>query len=164
LLTDPTKPPPREGKFTLGGFRGSNGKMKNENTKPGWLTANRDFYRKYKNDRDKMKSNMTNAEKILWSYLRNKKFGVKFRRQHIIDFYIPDFVALSIKLIIEVDGKIHLTRKKEDATRTKRLEVLGYKVIRFKNEEVENEIEKFLCRIKYEINTLASFSSSKEEE
>lgn len=80
----------------------------NENLKPRWLTANKEFYRKFKDDRDKLKNKMTSAEKVLWEYLRNKQLGVKFRRQHIIDFYIPDFVALSIKLIIEVDGEIHL--------------------------------------------------------
>lgn len=51
---------------------------------------------------------MTNAENILWQCLQNKKLGVEFRRQLIIACYIPDFVALSIKLIVEVDGKIHL--------------------------------------------------------
>ena len=136
----------------------------NENTKPRWLTANKDFYRKFKHDRDKLKSNMTNAELVLWEYLRNNKQGVKFRRQHIIDFYIPDFVALSIKLIIEVDGKIHLWKRKEDAERTKRLAVIGYKVIRFTNEEVESEIEKVLSRIRKEIKKLTSHNISKGEE
>ena len=80
----------------------------NNKKKPRCLTANKQFYRKFKEDRDKLKENMTLAEVLLWEYLRNKKLGVKFRKQHIIDFYIPDFVVLSIKLIIEVDGKIHL--------------------------------------------------------
>ncbi len=62
--------------------------------KPRWLTANKQFYRKFKYERERLKNNMTSAELILWEYLRNKKLGVKFRRQHIIDFYIPDFVAL----------------------------------------------------------------------
>lgn len=64
---------------------------------------------------------MTPAELILWEYLRNKKLGVKFRRQHIVDCYIPDFVSLQIKLIIEVDGKIHMKRWKEDLERTRKL-------------------------------------------
>ena len=132
--------------------------------KPRWLTANKQFYRKFKYERERLKNNMTSAELILWEYLRNKKLGVKFRRQHIIDFYIPDFVALSIKLIIEVDGKIHLGKRKEDAARTKLLEVIGYKVIRFTNEEVENEIEKVLRRIKMEIENLTSPNLSKGEE
>ena len=126
----------------------------NKYKKPRWLTANRDFYRNFKYERERLKNNMTRAEILLWELLRNKKQGVKFRRQHIIDFYIPDFVALSIKLIIEVDGKIHLGRGKEDAERTKRLGIMGYKVIRFTNEEVENDIEKVLRIIKMEIENL----------
>lgn len=134
------------------------------NKKPQWLTANKEFYRKFKNDRDYLKDNMTKAEVILWEQLRNKKLGVKFRRQHIIDFYIPDFVSLSIKLIIEVDGKIHLKQKKEDEERTRRLEVLGFKVICFKNEEVENDLIKVIEKIKFEINKLTPTSLPKREE
>ncbi len=122
--------------------------------KPRWLTANKEFYRSFKYERERLKDNMTPAEKILWEHLRGKNLGVKFRRQHIIENYIPDFVALSIKLIIEVDGRIHIKRKKEDAARTKWLNFMGYSVIRFKNEEVENEIEKVLERIKEEIAKL----------
>lgn len=92
--------------------------------KPRWLTASKSFYPTYKNDRMKLKNNMTAAEIKLWHYLRNKKMGVKFRRQHIIEFYISDFVALSIKLIIEVDGKIHLKQQAKDEERTRRLELL----------------------------------------
>jgi very-short-patch-repair endonuclease len=132
--------------------------------KPRWLTANKEFYRKFKYDWEKLKTNMTAAEVILWEHLKNKKLGVKFRRQHVIENYIPDFIALSIKLIIEVDGGIHNKYRKEDATRTKWLNFTGYSVIRFKNEEVENDIEKVLDRIKAEINTLTSPDLSKGEE
>jgi len=104
--------------------------------------------------REELKNNMTEAELKLWEHLRNKKLGVKFRRQHVIDFYIPDFVALSIKLIVEVDGKIHLKQKKEDSERAKRLEILGYKIIRFTNDEIENDITKVLNKIKMNIELL----------
>ena len=77
-----------------------------------WLTANKDFYRNYKYERERLKENMTAAEIKLWEHLRNKKLGVKFRRQHVIDIYILDFVALFIKLIIEVDGGIHIKKRK----------------------------------------------------
>jgi len=126
----------------------------NNYKKPRWLTANKDFYRNYKYERERLKGNMTAAEIKLWEQLRNKKLGVKFRRQHVIDTYIPDFVALSIKLIVEVDGGIHIKKRKQDKERTKWLEILGYKVVRFKNEEVENNIETVLKRIKKEIETL----------
>ena len=125
-----------------------------EFSKPHWNTAHGEFYPYVKKVRDEMKSEMTPAEKTLWECLRNKKMGVKFRRQHIIDFYIPDFVSLPIKLIIEVDGKIHLKRLKEDKERTKRLEFLGYRVIRFQNEEIENNLKEVLRVIKVNIEEL----------
>jgi very-short-patch-repair endonuclease len=122
--------------------------------KPRWLTASKSFYPTYKNDRMKLKNNMTAAEIKLWHYLRNKKMGVKFRRQHIIEFYISDFVALSIKLIIEVDGKIHLKQQAKDEERTRRLELLGYKIIRFTNEEVEKNIDVVIKVIKENVEEL----------
>jgi very-short-patch-repair endonuclease len=132
--------------------------------KPRWLTSNKEFYRKFKYERERLKTNMTAAELILWEHLKNKKLGVKFRRQHVIENYIPDFVALSIKLIIEVDGGIHIKYRKEDAIRTKWLNFIGYSVIRFKNEEVENQIERVLEKIKEEIQILTSPNLSKGEE
>ncbi|HDR51791.1 MAG TPA: endonuclease domain-containing protein [Mariniphaga anaerophila] len=128
--------------------------FENRAKSPKWLTANNQFYARYKNKRAELKNDMTEAELKLWEHLRNKKLGVKFRRQHVIDFYIPDFVALSIKLIVEVDGKIHLKQKKEDSERTKRLEVLGYKIIRFTNDEIENDILKVLNKINMNIELL----------
>jgi very-short-patch-repair endonuclease len=137
----------------LGGQKKTTLKQNSENNakNPKWLTANNQFYARYKNKRAELKNNMTEAELKLWDHLKNKKLGVKFRRQHVIDFYIPDFVALSIKLIVEVDGKIHLKQKKEDSERTKRLEILGYKIIRFTNDEIENDITKVLNKIKMNI-------------
>ncbi len=126
----------------------------NKSSKPHWNIANGEFYPRVKSVRDELKKEMTPAEKILWEHLRNKKMGVKFRRQHIIDFYIPDFVSLSVKLIIEVDGKIHLKRIKEDRERTRRLEILGYRVIRFRNEEIENNLIYVLTEIKMNIEEL----------
>lgn len=135
-----------------------------ENKRPYWNTANKGFYRRYKDERKRLKDNLTPAEITLWEYLRNKKLGVKFRRQHIIDFYIPDFVALSIKLIIEVDGEIHLKKKREDEERNRRLEAVGFKIVRFTNEEIEDDIESVLKRIKMEIEKLTSPNLSKGEE
>ena len=97
---------------------------------------------------------MTPAEKLLWQQLRGKKLGVKFRRQHVIETFIPDFVALSIKLIVEVDGKIHLKQKHRDKERTEFLEMMGYKVIRFTNEEVESDIDEVIRKIKLNIELL----------
>ena len=80
----------------------------------------------------------TEAEYCLWEFLRSKNVGHKFRRQHIIDDYIVDFVNLHTKLIIEVDGEYHLTeeQKELDKIREEKLTSLGFTTLRFSNEQV----------------------------
>ena len=91
----------------------------------------------------------TLAEKILWEHLRNKEQGAEFRRQHIIADYIADFVCLDRMLVVEVDGGYHSEREQteNDQMRTMRLNRLGFRVIRFTNEEVLNNIEYVLREI-----------------
>jgi leucyl-tRNA synthetase len=100
--------------------------------------------------RKELRKNQTGAEEKLWWYLRDKRLGVKFRRQHSIGGYILDFICKDKKLIIELDGEIHNTEdaKEYDFVRDKYFEELDYKVLRFRNDEVENEIEKVLEEIK----------------
>ncbi len=102
----------------------------------GYITANSQMYNSLKDYRNTLKKNPTEAEKVIWEYLRNKKTGFRFRRQHIIDIYIPDFVCLTKKVVIEIDGKIHLKNKEKDGIRTCRFIELGYDILRFTNEEV----------------------------
>ncbi len=99
------------------------------------------------------RKNMTHCERITWELIRNNQLGVKFRRQQIIADYIVDFVSLEIKLIIEIDGPSHLEQEDFDANRTKLLNDMGYKVIRFTNEEVRSDIS-FIEKIKKEIDFL----------
>ena len=73
---------------------------------PAWKTADPTVYPHLKEDRKRLLKNMTSAEKVLWEYLKSNKLGVRFRRQHVIANFIPDFVALSCRLIIELDGEI----------------------------------------------------------
>jgi len=115
---------------------------------PAWKTADPSVYPHLKNDRKRLLKNMTPAETVLWEYLKSNKLGVRFRRQHVIANFIPDFVALSCKLIIEVDGEIHNFQKEYDEDRTFLLKERGFRVIRFKNEEVLNNIEKVIEKIK----------------
>ena len=137
---------------------------KNEkHSQPRWKTANSEFYREYSEARKELMNSMTEAEKLLWEKLKSKQLGVKFRRQHIIATFIPDFVALSIKLIVEVDGKIHLKNRAKDDERTLFLKMMGYKVIRFTNEEVENNIEEVVDRIKRKIDSMTPPSLPKGE-
>lgn len=67
--------------------------------------------------------------------------GVNFRRQHAIGKYIPDFVCIEKKLIIELDGSRHLEQKEYDEDRTKYLESLGYKVVRFWNNDAMKNMD-----------------------
>lgn len=93
----------------------------------------------YKNARE-LRKELTPAERKLWAYLRGDKLGVNFRRQHAVGNYITDFCSPKAKLIIELDGSQHLDQQEYDAERTKYLEAQGYKVIRFWNNQVMNEI------------------------
>jgi very-short-patch-repair endonuclease len=88
-----------------------------------------------------LRKELTPAERKLWAYLRGDKLnGVNFRRQHAIGNYIVDFVSIKEKLIIELDGSQHLEQEEYDIERTRYLESQGYRVIRFWNNQVENEI------------------------
>jgi very-short-patch-repair endonuclease len=85
---------------------------------------------------------MTDAEKKLWSLLRNNRLGVKFRRQVPYDCFILDFYSVEARLVIEVDGAQHYTPegKRKDKMRDDELRSDGLEVLRFPNEEVlENE-------------------------
>ncbi len=92
----------------------------------------------------------TEAEAILWKELRGNNLGEKFRRQHPIDAYIVDFVSLQNKLIIEIDGGYHETEDQKiyDDARSSVLNQIGFKVIRFTNEEVINHTKETIKRIK----------------
>ena len=89
----------------------------------------------------------TPAERKLWALLRNDQLGVNFRRQHAVGNYIPDFVCVQKKLIIELDGSQHLEQQEYDQERTIILDSLGYKVIRFWNNDVTNKIDGVILAI-----------------
>jgi adenine-specific DNA-methyltransferase len=101
-----------------------------------------------------LRKNQTDAEKLLWSRLRRRQVGNnKFRRQHAIGPYIVDFVCLSGKLIIELDGGQHAEQAAYDERRTAFLESEGFKVLRFWNTEVLMETEAVLEVIYKELVT-----------
>lgn len=120
--------------------------------KPGYITANPFTYPVIKDYRKNLKDHQTKAELVLWEYLRNKKTGYKIRRQHVIDDFIPDFVCLTKKVIIEIDGEIHKFQQEKDNLRTIRLNNLGYEVIRFTNDEVLNSPYQVAQKIKDYLN------------
>jgi very-short-patch-repair endonuclease len=91
-----------------------------------------------------MRKEPTEAEDVLWQRLRGKQLGARFRRQHAIDRFIVDFYAHEPRLIIEVDGPVHETQKEYDAMRQSFLESLGYRVLRFTNEQVLQDVHAVL--------------------
>ncbi len=95
-----------------------------------------------------LRKDMTAAENILWERLNKSQLGVRFKAQHPIDIFIVDFYCHKYKLVVEVDGEIHLSQKEYDEGRTAELERFGITVIRFSNEEVLNDIDKVVERIR----------------
>ncbi len=93
---------------------------------------------------------MTECETILWKALRTELTGFRFRRQHPIGDYIADFICIPAKIVIEVDGGYHNEpeQQKADEDRSEFLISKGYRVIRFKNEEISNDLQKVMTRIK----------------
>ena len=88
-----------------------------------------------------LRKDLTPAERKLWSKIRNDQLGVNFRRQHAIGNFIPDFVCIEKKLILELDGSQHLEQEEYDEERTKYMNSLGDKIIRFWNNDVTNNID-----------------------
>lgn len=103
----------------------------------------------------RMRKEPTEAEKVLWQYIRNSQLGVKFRRQHVILDFIVDFISFSNSMIIEVDGGYHTIPKqrKADQIRDKILEDNGFWIMRLSNEEVLFDTERTILRIKQAIHS-----------
>lgn len=89
-----------------------------------------------------LRSNPTEAERVLWKHLRLRQLdGLKFRRQQPLGHYIVDFVCLERRLIVELDGGQHAEQVASDAERTAWFEAQGFRVMRFWNHDVLNQIE-----------------------
>ncbi len=100
-----------------------------------------------------LRNNLTDAEQFIWQYLRKRQLsGYKFRRQQTIGKYIVDFVCFERKLIIEIDGGQHAEQVEYDIQRTKWLNTQGFKVLRFWNNEVFQEIDAVIERIAKNFN------------
>jgi very-short-patch-repair endonuclease len=93
-----------------------------------------------------LRKQQTPSEKLFWEYVRNRKLnGKKFLRQHPISFvlngkrrlFIADFYCAEHQLIIELDGRIHENQKEYDEMREWIINELGYKILRFKNSDIE---------------------------
>ena len=109
------------------------------------------LYGSLKENAKKHRSEPTEAENILWQFLRDNQTGIKFRRQHPVDQYIVDFIALKKGLVVEVDGKYHEQILEEDQQRTEILALYNYEVIRFTNEEVIGNPEGVVAQIQQKL-------------
>lgn len=116
-----------------------------------WETADGKTYSLLKERARELRNNPTPAEAELWPHIRKRQIeDCEFRRQHIIGHFIPDFVCLDRKLILEIDGGYHQlpeTRLK-DSERTQVLEQMGYQVLRFKNEAIFKDLDDVLNQIR----------------
>ncbi|MET2984114.1 DUF559 domain-containing protein [Aureibaculum conchae] len=121
-----------------------------------YQTARPSTYKLLKELQKEKKKQTTEAEQILWECLKTKQLGFKFRRQHIIDMFIVDFISISKRLIIEVDGGYYnkTEQKEADEMRSQILNELGYKVIRFTNEEVIGNIDDVIKKISQQLKSL----------
>lgn len=129
---------------------------KNRQERYKYETADASLYKVLQERALQHRNYPTQAEAVLWEYLRGNRLGAKFRRQHLIGQYIPDFVCLSKQLIVEVDGGYHFIgdQPTSDEQRTAYLESFGYHVIRFTNEEVLADTQNVLQKIRHIMNHL----------
>ncbi len=108
---------------------------------------------------EELRNKMTSAEEILWRHIHINQWHLKFRRQHPIANYVADFYCHAIKLVIEIDGGIHEVEEVKiyDELREKNMKALGLTVLRFKNEEIFNNIKTVLSKIS---DTIGIFQST----
>jgi very-short-patch-repair endonuclease len=115
-----------------------------------WKGARQDLFFKAK----ELRNRMTSSEQILWEAVKaNKLNGQKFRRQHPVGIYIVDFYNHKNKLVIEIDGGYHNSeeQKLKDLEREEFLKFNGLKVIRFKNESINDNLPFVLEKISEEL-------------
>ena len=131
-------------------------KGKGTSVRNRYETARPSTYKLMKELQKDRKQQTTQAEQILWEQIKTKKLDYKFRRQHIVDEFIVDFICISKSLIIEIDGKYHNTSAQQEADdlRTEILTAFGFKLIRFTNEEVIGNIENVLNKILQTLESL----------
>ena len=117
-------------------------------------TADPCYYELLKEFAKENRKKPTEAEAILWDYIKNRQLGQPFRRQHIIGDYIVDFTCIPLKLIIEIDGGYHHlpNQQMNDEQRQKWLEKRGFTVLRFSNEEIIADTNNVIKKIRHNIS------------
>ncbi len=103
------------------------------------------MYKRLESFAKDLRNNPTDVERLLWNRLKSSQVeGVKFRRQQIIEDYIVDFVSFKKKIVIELDGGQHAEASEKDKVRDNCLALNGYKVLRFWNNEVVENMDDVL--------------------
>ena len=112
-----------------------------------------------------LRQNATGTERKLWPYLSARKLnGVRFNRQFPIGQFICDFVSREMRLVIELDGGQHALATDYDARRTRFLETQGYRVLRFWNNDVLDNVEGVLGVIRDTLDNMPSPSPSRRRQ
>ena len=96
-----------------------------------------------------LRTRQTPTEALLWESLRNRRLaGLKFRRQHPVGPFVVDFCCPDRRLAIELDGDVHSTQREQDAEREELLAKAGYRMLRFNNQAVQNDLPSVLVQIR----------------
>lgn len=119
-------------------------------TRPSYYTTDAENWKLLQPIAKELRHNQTDAEDKLWQELRRNNTGYKIKRQHVVDGFIADFICIEKRVIIEIDGGVHLSseQKNRDVERTKVLNTQGWDVIRFTNEEVMDNVSIVVAKIK----------------
>lgn len=113
-----------------------------------------------------LRNNQTGSEKIFWNAVRQRKImDLRFMRQHPVTFlydnrerfFIADFYCAKKRLVVEIDGGIHEKQKDYDELREYIIKSLGYKIIRFTNEEINHDLDNVVKKLEKELSLLPSF-------
>ena len=114
-----------------------------------------------KEKRRKLRRYSTQAEQLVWNFLRNRQLlGYKFRRQYSVDQYVTDYYCSEIKLAVELDGASHnaIEQNKYDIKRQKELEAFGIKFVRISDDELFSNPNKAFEKIEDAIKNLTAIS------
>jgi leucyl-tRNA synthetase len=133
---------------------------------PGYIKSNVEQWKSTIENAKKNRKEPTEAENLIWQNVRDRKIdNLKFRRQHPIAGFIPDFVCLEKNLIIEIDGGYHNEEEqiKFDKAREEWLKEYGFTMLRFTNEEVINEVSSVLQKVRVAASNLSSMELLKNE-
>ncbi|OFX35720.1 MAG: leucine--tRNA ligase [Bacteroidetes bacterium GWA2_32_17] len=127
-------------------------KESGNNSTPSYVTTDSKNWNSLIEFAKENRKNPTEAEELLWQELRNNNIGFKIRRQHPVGEFIPDFICISKKTIIEIDGGIHKTQIEYDKQRANILEENGFSILIFNNEEVISNPKNIANKIKDYLN------------